>query len=240
MRYERTLAAVLVGALLSFGGAAAARADDKKPDDKKPESKPAPAGATEKKPDAAPGMMDKKQIAAMMAMKGQPGSEHKMLDALAGSFDVEIKMSMMPGTPPLVAHAVFEGQWVLGKRFIQTMSKPAAGEELKIESISYFGFDQRTEKYFWWGIDNTDTYSVFAEGEYDETSKTVTLFGENLEQGVGKMKFKVVLKLESADKHTMAVMFQAPEAMRATVPAGALDKDGWFAIMESVATRKKQ
>lgn len=180
----------------------------------------------------APGAMDKKQIAAMMGMKGQPGPEQKFLETLVGTFDTEYHLSMMPGTPPLVAKGTQKGEMVLGGRFLQVHSTPAADEDLKIESLSYIGFDNRNKKYFWWGIDSTDTYSVFAEGTMDPATKTITLLGENEEPGMGKMPFKTIFKLADPDRTTMEIWFQFKGAPGA-------DADGWFRIMEMIKTRKK-
>lgn len=182
---------------------------------------------------------DKKAIAAMLAAKGAPAEEHKILEALVGDFDVDGKMGGGPAGPPLSFKTRTTSTWVLGNRFVHAVSRPAEGEELPIESISYFGFDKRTKKYFWWGIDSTDTYSVFAEGEYDPATKTMTLFGENLEPGIGKMKYKTVIKIESNDAYSIAIVFQAPEAMRAQAPAGSFDADGWFTVVEMNAKRRK-
>ena len=185
----------------------------------------------EGKPAAMPAM-DKKQIAAMMGMKGQPGPEQKFLETLVGTFDTEYNLTTMPGTPPLVAKGSQKGEMVLGGRFLQVHSTPAADEELKIESLSYLGFDNRNKKYFWWGIDSTDTYSVFAEGDMDPATKTITLLGENEEPGMGKMPFKTIFKLADPDRTTMEIWFQFKGAPGA-------EADGWFRIMEMIKTRKK-
>ncbi len=183
--------------------------------------------------------MDKKQLAAMMAMQGQPGPEHKVLQSMGGTFDATIEMNMMPGAPPLVAHATLESTLVLGGRFVQSVSRPAEGEDLKVESISYLGYDKRAKKYFWWAIDSTDTYSVHAQGDYDAASKTLTLLGENEEPGMGTMKFRTTFVLTDDDHRTMSLHFQANEQMKKMAPAGALDKDGWFPVMSMKLARKK-
>lgn len=199
----------------------------------------AAASAQQPAPGAA-GMPSKKEIAAALAQQGKPAPEHKNLAPLVGEFDFEVRMNVAPGAPPIVAKGTNKAQWVLGERFVSSVTEPAADEELKVGSISYFGYDKRTKKYFWFGIDSTDTYSVFAEGDYDPATKTFTLYGENLEEQLGgKAKFKNVLTLGDDGSRNMKIMFQVPEAMRAQVPPGMADKDGWFLVAEMVATRKK-
>jgi hypothetical protein len=189
----------------------------------------------------APGMPSKKEIAAALAQSGKPAPEHKNLAPLVGEFDFEVRMNVAPGAPPIVAKGTNKAEWVLGERFVASVTEPAADEELKVGSISYFGYDKRTKKYFWFGIDSTDTYSVFAEGDYDPATRTFTLYGENLEEQLGgKARFKNVLTLNDDGSRTMKIMFQAPEAVRGQMPPGMADKDGWFLAAEMVATRKKK
>jgi hypothetical protein len=184
--------------------------------------------------------IDKKMIMSILSQRGGPVDQHKLLDAFVGARAVKIEMPMGPGAPSIAADATSEGKWVLGNRFIQIHTTPAEGEELKIESITYLGFDKRTEKYFWIGIDSTDTYSVFAEGTYDEKTKALTLFGENFEpERGGKVKFKTIFTLTGADVHSMQIMFQADDEMKKMAPPGALDADGWFKVVGSTSTLKK-
>lgn len=184
--------------------------------------------------------IDKKMIMSILSQRGGPADQHKLLDAFVGSHTMKIEMPMGPGAPSVSADAVSEGKWVLGNRFIQIHTTPAESEELKIESITYLGFDKRTEKYFWIGLDSTDTYSVFAEGTYDDKTKTLTLFGENFEpERGGKVKFKTIFTLANPDAHSMQILFQADDEMKKMAPPGALDADGWFKVMGSTSSRKK-
>lgn len=182
---------------------------------------PPPAAA----PAAQAPAMDKKAMSAAIEQRGGPVEQHKNLEPLVGDFNIEIRMSVAPGQPSLIAHAKGTGRWILGKRFVQTETEPAPGEDLKVYSQSTFGFDKRSGKYFWFGIDSTDTYSVFAEGDYDEATRTFTLKGENEEPGVGTLPFKTILKLVSDEERLMQVWFQYKGAPGA-------DEDGWFKVVE--------
>jgi len=180
----------------------------------------------------------KKQIAAMMAAKGQPTADHKLLEPLIGERDMTISMNMGPGMPPLTAHAKARGEWVLGDRFVHLSTEPAEGEELQISSIGYIGFDTRTKKYFWWGIDSTDTYSVFAEGVYDDVTKSLVLLGENLEPEMGgKAKFRTIFNLDPASDARMSIAFAIPDEMRGQMPEGAIDAEGFMTIMSSTVNK---
>lgn len=179
---------------------------------------------------AAP--IDKKMIAAAMATQGLPADEHKVLESMIGDFDVELRISMMPSQPPVIVHNKSSGQWILGNRFVQYATRPADGEEIKMESLSTFGYDKRTKKYFWIGIDSSDTYAVFAEGDYDKATQTLTLLGENLEPGQGKVPFQVIMKPEADGKRSFQIWFQIKGAPGANA-------EGWFKVVESISTPAK-
>lgn len=190
------------------------------------------AGVAVSQPEGGAPKMDKKSIAAMIAQKGQPVDEHKILEALVGDADTETKIMLGPGVPPLVLKSSMKSEWVLGKRFVCSKGMPAADEDLKIESISYWGYDKRSKKYFWLGIDSMDTYSVFAQGDYDKDKKTLTVYGENEEEGMGKLPFKNVLDLSKDDSRSMTLWMQFKGAPGA-------DAEGWFKVMEMTMNRKK-
>lgn len=173
----------------------------------------------------------KKDIAAMLEKRGGPVEQHKALEPLVGEFDAEFRMNAGPGAPPMTAAGTASAKWILGKRFVQVSTAPAQGEDLKIESQATFGYDKRTSKYFWWGIDSTDTYSVWAEGTYDDKTKTFTLLGTNEEPGVGKLPFKTVIQIKDEKTNTVQIWFQMKGAPGA-------DAEGWFMVVENVYTRK--
>ncbi len=172
----------------------------------------------------------KKQMMDMLAMKGQPTEAHKRLEDMIGTFDVEISFSMGPQAPAIVLHAKQTGRWILGKRFVQVTTAPAPGEEAPMESLSIYGFDARSQDYFWFGIDSTDTYSVFAQGKFDEASKAFTLHGTNEEPGVGKVPFKHVLHPPEGDRSVSEIWFQMKG-----VPGA--DAEGWFKVATFKRTR---
>ena len=87
---------------------------------------------------------------------------------------------------------------------------------------------------FAFGIDTTDTYPVFAEGDYDEETMTFTLYGENLEPNLGRMvPFKFIFDFENEDRYTSEVWFQMEGAPGA-------DEEGWFPVLESVQERAEK
>ena len=181
----------------------------------------------------------KAQMMAALEQKGQPAPEHRRLEALVGDFDLTVSMMMGPGVPPVTARSSVRGEWVLGGRFVRITSEAVEDETLKMSSISYVGYDKRKNKYFWWGIDTTDTYSVFAEGVYDEATRSIVLYGVNFEPEMGgESRFRTTFALDGPDAHGLSVAFELPAEMRGMMPQDALDEEGFMTIMESRATRR--
>lgn len=179
----------------------------------------------------APQGMSKQELARMIAQMSAPGEGHKALEVFVGEADAETTLVMGPGAPPLTVRTVMHGEWVLGGRFVRIVSRPAEGEELPAESISYFGYDTRRGAYFWWGMDTMGTYGVYAQGEYDPATRTFTLLGENEEPGMGVMKFRNTITQHEDGTRSASIHFQAPEAMRPMLPPGTADAEGWFPVM---------
>lgn len=180
------------------------------------------------------GMPSKKELAAAMQAAGSPVEAHEALKPLAGTFKGEYTVYIGPGMD-MTMKTDSSAEWILGDRFVQGMNRPAEGEELPFESQFTFGYDKRISKYFVFGIDSTDTYSIFAEGDYDEETKTLTLHGENLEVSLNQtLPFKFLFNM-AGDKdgkpgYTSEVWFQMEGAPGA-------DEEGWFRVMHASLTR---
>jgi hypothetical protein len=144
------------------------------------------------------------QIAQRMAENSATAEEHKVLEALAGTFKSEARTMVDDPENWLTSHGTSKAEWILGKRFMKVDSNIGADKELKGESLTIYGFDTRTHKYTVLGLDTFGTYWVSAEGDYDKDSKELRLVGTVEEQGQ-KMKFKWVVKIEDK-KNTQTVL----------------------------------
>jgi hypothetical protein len=145
------------------------------------------------------------------AMKmAQPGPQHKILNDLAGKFTQKIKFNMAPGQS-MEGDGAGETTSIIGGRFIQIKSTGnMMGMETEVMTI--MGYDRRKDKYTLFSIDGMGTYSVSAEGDYDATTKIMTLRGTEDEPKTGmKMDFKFIFDL-SQDKTTkMDIIFINPD-----------------------------
>ena len=79
---------------------------------------------------------------------------------------------------------------------------------MKGQSLTVYGFDKRFGKYTAWGIDTMGTYSVSADGTYDDATKTITLSGTNEEPGMGKVPFRFLLRLIDDTHYSLVLEMQ--------------------------------
>jgi len=166
-----------------------------------------------------------KQLEEMSAR----AKEHDLLEALAGSWNVEGRVwtdppqPNHPGQPPLVAHGTMKCAWVLGKRFMRCEAQIGQTGELRSESMTMYGYDTRTKKYTVVGFDSFGTTYVQASGRYDEESKALTLEGTNTENDK-TMPFRWVVSLGDKDRVTQEVLL-------------GLQPGRWVKIAEARSTR---
>lgn len=177
------------------------------------------------KAQAAPGGMSPEALAAMQKLAG-PSEKHKVLENLAGSWNVQSKMFLGPNKPPMESKGTNEAKLILGGRFLAEdytspgmMGQPFAGHGLT-------GYDLSKQKFVNVWVDNTGSWVTTSEGSIDASNKVITLTGPMLDPQSGKnIPSKSVLRIESADKHTMEMF---------TVIDGKEAK-----MMELTYTRKK-
>lgn len=152
---------------------------------------------------------DKKAIMEAMHQMSAPAPEHQFLQPLVGTFNQTIEYEGGGGEPVFIEGDA-SGKWVLGNRFVQMNAASNAAEQLKFESIGYFGYDTQKKKFTAVGLDTGGTYAVFAEGDYDPKTKTWTLEGENDEVGIGRVPFRFVIRQMPDETIVHEVLFKLP------------------------------
>lgn len=91
---------------------------------------------------------------------------------------------------------------ILGGRFLLMESKSGEGE-MYTETFNLAGFDRRHKKYTTIGLDTWGTYYVTAAGSYNDTTKTLKMYGEDQDPVMGftqKYDFINFLYFISQDK----------------------------------------
>jgi len=145
------------------------------------------------------------------AMKlATPGPQHKLLTDMVGKFTQKIKFNMAPGQS-MEGDGSGETKSIIGGRFIQINSVgKVMGMETEVMTI--MGYDRRKNKYTLFSIDGMGTYSVSAEGDYDEGTKIMTLRGTEEDPGMKmKMDFKFVFDFSNDKFRKMDIIFINPD-----------------------------
>src|SRR5262249_13439703 len=136
-----------------------------------------------------------------------PGPEHKQLEALAGSWNTEIKIWPGPGAKPMLFEGNCENRMALGGRFLVSEGKGGQGQ-MAIENMSIFGFDRRVKKFTSVGYDTEGTYYVTAAGAYDEKEKAIVMTGEEFDPVLNHdQKYRFVLRVVDPDTYVEEVFF---------------------------------
>lgn len=147
---------------------------------------------------AQPGMEEMVKMAA-------PGPEHELLKSMTGKWNYKLTNYMDPSKPTKTSGTA-KGEMMLGGRFARFES---SGKMMgaNFSTFSLMGFDRRKNKYFIVECDELGTYTVFAEGDYDKATKTLTLSGENEEEGT-KVPFQFIFKLTDADHMSFSIVME--------------------------------
>jgi hypothetical protein len=136
-----------------------------------------------------------------------PGAPHKMLQGMAGMWDVETKTWMSgPGTEPSVTKGTAQMKMVLGDRFLQQeMNGEMMG--MPFNGMGLTGYDNFKKKYVSFWIDNMGTGMSTMEGEMDSEGKTCTYWGVMDEPMTGEKdkKVKYTITMLSPDKHVFRI-----------------------------------
>ena len=101
-----------------------------------------------------------------MAEGGTPGPAHKVLDALAGEWNVESRWWMAPDAPPAESKGTSKRHWALGGRYVQ---EEFSGEMMgaPFQGIGFTGYDNMKKKYVGVWMDSMSTAMFTTEGTAD-------------------------------------------------------------------------
>jgi hypothetical protein len=144
---------------------------------------------------------DEKAVIEAMIKAGTPGEQHKQLAALAGSWDVNVKMWLDPTKEPGESKASTETKAIMGGRYVEEKVTGDFGG-MTFLGQGLFGYDNLRKKYTYTWIDSFGTGVSTAEGSFDADKKTWTFKGEELDPLDGKkIKTKSVIHLIDKDNY---------------------------------------
>ena len=107
-----------------------------------------------------------------------PGPEHDRLSKLAGEWEQEISIWMEPGSDSVVVRGTASNEMILGGRFLRFRSE-LEFMGTKGESLLLIGYDRRYRQYTILALDTWGTYFVTGAGQFDESSNSITVVGED-------------------------------------------------------------
>jgi hypothetical protein len=114
-----------------------------------------------------------------------PGKEHQMLAKQTGDWKFDLQLWMDPAAPPVSAKGTATFEMILGGRY-QMSKQSAEMMGMPFSGINVIGFDNAKKVFVNSWIDNMGTGMMYAEGTYDEATKTVTYKGKSVDPMSGK------------------------------------------------------
>jgi hypothetical protein len=177
-----------------------------------------------------PDSAQKAEIMAEYQELAAPGEEHRVLYELAGVWNQAIKYWPESGAEPLVSTGTSVNKSILGGRFLQCNAVSGEGE-LTMQSLIILGYDRRHQCYTSVGFDTRGTYYMTAAGHYDDSTKTMTLYGEDDDPISGVIQqYDIIIKMPDKDTYSSEVISKNPPYTISGEP---------FKVMEIISHRAK-
>jgi hypothetical protein len=146
------------------------------------------------------GKMDEKAMMEIYIKLGTPGTPHKMLEDLVGTWTAKSRMGVETGKL-MEETGVSEQKMVLGGRFLQQeysgqmMGAPFTG-------IGYTGYDNYKKKFVSTWMDSMGTAILFFEGTASPDGKTITQECSHEDPVRGPMVWRSVTRIVDENNNT--------------------------------------
>jgi hypothetical protein len=143
----------------------------------------------------------------------QPTAQHKLLARDAGVWDATVTTYMGgPGSQPHVSKGVETSRMMKGGLWLLTDFE-GSFEGQAFQGQGQTGYDPKKGKYIGTWIDSMSTSPMVSYGTYDETTKTMTMFGEFDDPASGKAtKAKMVTQYKDDGTRLFTMSVQTPES----------------------------
>ena len=171
---------------------------------------------------ASPPVSAQEQMPPWMS-RGLPGPQHRALDQLIGTWNVQLSMygtiGRDPNAPPIVSNDVIcRREWVAGGRYIEDMTEGTMGEGGRYWRKGWLGYSNMDRRHEWITIDAVNSNMMYYAGKPGSTSKSpIIMTGVFTDQGVageasvGKsVDMRTVIKIEGPDRHVIELYFTPP------------------------------
>jgi len=114
-----------------------------------------------------------------------PGNYHEKLAKSVGDWDCKVQMWMAPNSEPITSKGTAKAEMLLGGRYLQ-MKFNSTFMGMSFEGISTDGYDNAKKVFFNTWVDNMGTGIMYAEGTYDNGTKTTNYTGKMCDPMSGK------------------------------------------------------
>lgn len=121
-----------------------------------------------------------------------PGTPHKLLAEMAGTWNVKSRWWIDPAAPPMESTGTSEQRMVLGGRFLE---QNFSGEMMggPFSGIGFVGYDNHTKKYISTWMDTMGTAILYFVGEAD--GKSITQFCDFDDPVRGPLRWRSVTRI---------------------------------------------
>ena len=144
----------------------------------------------------------------------KPGAMHQWMAKFNGKWEADITSYANPAQPEkskgmAVYNSSLNGLYQEGKMTGNMMGMPFEGK-------SVMGYDNSKKLFVSTWIDNVGSGIVYMTGNYDSTTKTLTLKGTQTDPGTGKdSDIREVMKVTDDDNYTMEMYGIGPDGKEA-------------------------
>ena len=136
-----------------------------------------------------------------------PGEEHKVLNALIGTWNYDVEFYMDPASPPEKSKGKSTMRWIMGGRFVEhNVSGKSMGQAFN--GLGYTGYDKATKQYRTVWFDSMGTGLTIGTSKYDPATRTLTDNGQASCPLNGTVPYRAVTTFID-DKHFRYEMFMS-------------------------------
>ena len=114
-----------------------------------------------------------------------PGDMHKMLAKSNGTWNEDMTMYSTPDAPPQKMTATCENKMIMDGRYLEARHT-GTFNNMPFQGYNIIGYDNIKKVFESTWIDNMGTGTIYMEGPYDPSTKTVTLTGKEIEPMSGQ------------------------------------------------------
>jgi len=145
-------------------------------------------------------------------MPAGPGAEHERLADFVGTWRATVTMWMGPGEP-MVSTGTMVNTMDLDGRYLREeyTGDPNDGPFPSFAGRGYWGFNNVTQVYEGFWIDNASNQMGLEYGHFDPKTKSWNMKGHTAQPGGETMARRSVITLVSENEHTMEMFFEGPD-----------------------------